>query len=318
MTSFIIMITGGITLFLFGLNTLKSLLFTITNTRFKNILTSFVNSNFKAFLFGIVATAIMQSSSGLTAIAIVLLSSDLLNLKSTVLIILGSNVGTCITPFIFTFNIGDYSLVFIIIGYLLTALKKNILKTLGNIIISLGLIFLGLNFLESGLNGISEASLLNSIFSLNKSPIFSLTISTLLATILQSSSATIAITQSLYESNIITLTNSIFFMLGANIGTTISSYSYASNLKKEAKVAIKINIFLNILGSLVFIIFIKHFEILILKVGTLLKASKELTVAYSHLLFNIISSLTIFIFFDFLFNLATKKIFRVDTDLKIC
>ena len=318
MTSFIIMIIGGITLFLFGLNTLKSLLFTITNTRFKNILTSFVNSNFKAFLFGIIATAIMQSSSGLTAIAIVLLSSDLLDLKSTVLIILGSNVGTCITPFIFTFNIGDYSLVFIIIGYLLTIFKKNILKTLGNIIISLGLIFLGLNFLESGLNSVSETSLLNSIFSLNKSPIFSLTISTLLATVLQSSSATIAITQSLYESNIITLTNSIFFMLGANIGTTISSYSYASNLKKEAKVAIKINIFLNVLGSLIFIIFIKYFEILILKVETLLKASKELTVAYSHLLFNIISSLTIFIFFDFLFNLATKKIFRVDTDLKIC
>lgn len=317
MISLIINVIGGITLFLFGLNSLRSSLFNLASEKFKLILSRFTNTNIKAFLLGITSTAIIQSSSGITAITIILLSTDILPLKAAVLIILGSNIGTCFTPFLFTFNIGNYSLLLIILGYFFLIRKKDKIKLTGNIIISLGLVFLGLNFLDLGLNDISNYSQFTYLFT-TKSNFLSLIISTIITSLLQSSSATIAITQSLYQNSIITLTSSCFFMLGANIGTTISSYSYAKSLNSSAKLAIKINILFNILGSLIFIILLKPFIIFLNYLKDTFNLTNQLTVAYSHLIFNLLTSLITFIFFDFLFSFSLRKIFKVDTNLKMC
>lgn len=317
MISLIINVIGGITLFLFGLNSLRSSLFNLTSEKFKLILSRFTNTNIKAFLLGITSTAIIQSSSGITAITIILLSTDILPLKAAVLIILGSNIGTCFTPFLFTFNIGNYSLLLVILGYFLSIRKKDKIKLTGNIIISLGLVFLGLNFLDLGLNDISNYQTFTYLFT-TKSNFLSLIISTIITSLLQSSSATIAITQSLYQNSIITLTSSCFFMLGANIGTTISSYSYAKSLNSNAKLAIKINILFNILGSLIFIILLKPFIIFLNYLKDTFNLTNQLTVAYSHLIFNLLTSLITFIFFDFLFSFSLRKIFKVDTNLKMC
>lgn len=318
MISLIITIIGGITLFLFGLNSLRSSLFNLTSEKFKLILSRFTNTNIKAFLLGITSTAIIQSSSGVTAITIILLSTDILSLKSAVLIILGSNIGTCFTPFLFTFNIGNYSLLLVILGYFLSIKKKDKIKLMGNIIISLGLIFLGLNFLDLGLNDIVNNSTFISLFTNTRSNFFSLITSIIITSLLQSSSATIAITQSLYQNNIINIASSCFFMLGANIGTTISSYSYAKSLNNNAKLAIKINILFNILGSLIFIIVLTPFINLLSYLRDTFDLNKELIVAYSHLIFNLSTSLVTFIFFNFLFDFSLRKIFKVDTVLKMC
>lgn len=318
MISYIFTIIGGITLFLFGLNVFKQLLFNLTNENIKLFISRFTNTNLKAFLLGIVSTAIMQSSSGITAISIVLLSTNIINLKTTVLIMLGSNIGTCLTPFIFTFDIGNYSLIFIIIGYILSSFKFNKIKILGNIIISLGLVFLGLNFLDLGLNNLSTSDSFINLFKLTNSSFFSLIISLILTSLLQSSSAVIAIAQSLYHGKIISLTNACFYMLGANIGTTISSYTYALSLNNNAKIAVKINILFNIFGTIIFIVFLKPFILFLEKIENLFNLSKQLTVAYSHLIFNIISTIITFAFFNFLFTFSLTKIFKVDTNLKMC
>lgn len=314
MTFFIIFIIGGISLFLIGLSNTKDSLYSLNSISFKKIISKLTNKNISSFFIGILLTAIIQSSSGITAITIVFLSTNILSFKSAALIILGSNIGTCITPFIFTLNIDSFSLIIIAIGYILSIIKQNKVHIIGNIIISLGLIFLGLNFLNYGLSFLEQNIIFSNILKNTKTPFLAIIISSLIATILQSSSATIAITQSLYQNNLINLQSGLGFMLGANIGTCIATYILALSSSKESKLAIKVNIIFNIIGAVVFFVFLNPFSNFLLILENKFNIEKDLIIAYSHLIFNIVSTLIVFVFFDKFLILCTKKFLKVDTN----
>ena len=311
MKNYFIFLIGGLSLFLIGLNSMRESLFTLNSNSLKTTIKKLTNHKLTSFLIGIIFTAIIQSSSGVTAITIAFLSSGLLSFEASVLIILGSNIGTCITPFIFTFNIDKYALLIVVLGYILSLVNRHKIKILGNIIIGLGLIFLGLGFLDYGLNYLSQNILFTNILKNTKSPFLSIIISSFVATILQSSSATIAITQSLYNNQIISIYSALGFMLGANIGTCLASYVLAISSSKEAKLAIKVNIIFNIIGALAFFIFLKPFANLLLFLENYYQLTKSVTIAYSHLIFNITSTLIVFIFFKQFLYVCTKKLFQV-------
>ena len=115
MKNYFIFLIGGLSLFLIGLNSMRESLFTLNSNSLKTTIKKLTNHKITSFLIGIIFTALIQSSSGVTAITIAFLSSGLLSFEASVLIILGSNIGTCITPFIFTFNIDKYDLLIVVL-----------------------------------------------------------------------------------------------------------------------------------------------------------------------------------------------------------
>jgi phosphate:Na+ symporter len=298
---------------LFGLNFLRESLFKLNNLKLQKIIKSATSTKFKAFLIGIFTTVLIQSSSGVTAIVIAFICAKLLDFKSGVMIMIGSNIGTTVTAFLFTFEIEKYGLIFIIIAGMLLFSKKKKIINISEIISGFGILFLGLDFMNQGFYELSKSEyFLNFSVELSKNRITAFSAGTLIAFLLQSSSVTISLSQSLYHLSQVSLNSAIAIMLGANLGTAIASIIPAVSSTKEAKAAVYINIIFNLFGGILFIILLDPFSefLKLIESGFL---NKKMTIAYSHLIYNTITAIIFYFFVDFFISRTIKlHNFKVD------
>lgn len=302
-------ILTGLLLFLFALDQIKFDLNSLFASKLQIYISKFVNTKFKSFLFGCIASAIMQSSSGTTAIAITLCSSKYISPKQCLGIIIGANLGTCLTTFIAAINIDNIFYYFIIIGTFLFFCFKSI-KKYSILIIYIGFMLLGLDILNNGFNAIINNEFIYSIINnIQTSSLLSILFGILSTAIIQSSSGIISIVEEMYISNLVNLNSSIAIMLGANIGTTLTGYIATINTNKFTKNIINMNLVFNILGVLLFIIiyipFINHIKNMELKYFSY---NIKFSIAYSHFIFNLITVVLGYIFFNFFtYFLKTKE-----------
>lgn len=289
-SSTITFVFSGILLFLFALDQIKFNLNNLFISKLQFYIQKSVNTKFKSFLCGCLASALIQSSSGVTAIAIALLSSKYIKQKECLGIIIGANLGTCLTAFILAINISNISLYIIILGILLFFIFSNYKKFL-ILIIYVGLMLLGLDILSEGFNSIINNkyiyNIINNIQSINS---LSVLFGIFTTAVIQSSSGLIGVVEEMYFNNLISITSSLLIMLGANIGTTITGYLSTINTKNNTKRIINLNLIFNILGVLLFIIFFKPFinHIKIIEKSFFLDNIK-FSIAYAHFLFNLIT-----------------------------
>ena len=293
-----------------GLNYLKNNLYNNNLNKIKTLLEHITSNNLRSFIFGIFATIILQSSSAFTALIIVFLGTNLVSLKTAILLILASNIGTCFSPFIFSLNFNNFSFLFLFIGLILILTKKHKCNLLGNIIIDIGFIFLGLALLNQ------SVSILNSfgffdLFLKSNHDLFTFLISILLTCITQSSSLIIALTQTLYQNDIFDLSKSLIFVLGANVGTCIATYLYTLSFPYKVKFAIKTNILFNLFSAILFFLFIKYFCILTLFLKNILSLNKPATIALFQLIFNMFPALIVFLFYNKIYFFITKYFFML-------
>ena len=289
-----------------GLNFLKSNLYNANFVKLKLSLEKLSKNNIYSFLFGIFATMILQSSSALTAIIIAFLGANLIDLKPAILIILASNIGTCLTPFIFALNIKYITFILFFIGYILILLKKNKLALIGNIIIDVGFIFLGLRITNYSISCFSENGFFDIFFYNKQNNFLSFFLSILLTMITQSSSLVIVITQTLYQNDVFNLYQSLIFVLGSNIGTCIATYLYTFSFPSKVKIAIKVNIIFNILSAFIFILLLKYFCHITLFIKNLLLLNKPATIALFQLIFNFVPTIIIFMFYNKIYFLISN------------
>ncbi|HHZ11199.1 MAG TPA: Na/Pi cotransporter family protein, partial [Acholeplasmataceae bacterium] len=248
----VLAVAGGLTLFLFGLNLMRSALIKLNNEKLKGILSKATGSNFRALITGILATVLVQSSSGVTAISVALICADLLTLSQGLMIMIGANIGTTATAFIFTLQIEKFSLVFVILGYILLLSRKERISTIGTMIVGFGILFLGIDIMNAGLSFISESRyFLNMMLLLSENALNSFLGGALISALLQSSSVTIGLSQNLYAIGAIGLKPAVGIMLGANVGTAVASLVVAVSSTKEAKAALYVNVLFNLVGGVI-------------------------------------------------------------------
>ena len=240
---------------------MREALANINKERLKKILEKTSGSTFKAFITGILTTALIQSSSGVTAITVAFMANNLLNFTQGVMIMLGANIGTTLTAFIFSLNIENYALVIISIAYILSFFKSRKIKGIANSLLGLGILFQGIFFMNEAFTNIasSKTFILITVF-IAKNPILAFFGGTILSALIQSSSATIGLTQNLYALNIINLKSAVCLMLGANLGTTIASLIVAIGSDELSIKAINVNILFNLVGGIIFLIIINPFS----------------------------------------------------------
>ena len=201
------------------------------------------------------------------------------------------------------------SIVFILIISFITYLVIYKYRKITILFIYIGLMLLGLDILNIGFNNIINNNYIyNIIKTSQESTLLSVLFGIFSTAIIQSSSGIIGIVENMYDSNLINLSSSISIMLGANIGTTLTGYLATINTSNNTKTIINRNLLFNIIGVFLFILFLKPFIIYINNIqNKYFTHNLKLSIAYAHFIFNLITVILAYIFFNVLTININKK-----------
>jgi phosphate:Na+ symporter len=300
-------VIGGLGLFLFGMVLMSEGLKRIAGPKLKNILESMTSRPIAAFLVGAGVTAIIQASGATTVMAIGLVNAGMLTLRQAIGVIIGANVGTTVTAWIVSISglnldITLYSLPAVGLGFFLhIGGRSRRTKSLGQIILGFGILFLGIGILKDAFRPLEKSQGVQELLiSLGNKPLLAFLAGIVITILVQSSSASIAIVQLLamdgaFGSNWETAFNvAIPFVLGANIGTTITAQLAALQANRNARRAAWAHTMFNVLGAVIaypfvalgwyrtFIAMISPWEL-----GATTIASE---IALGHTMFNVVNS----------------------------
>jgi len=304
----IFLTVGGLGLFLFGMGMMSDGLKKVAGQKLKNILESMTKRALIAFLVGAGVTALVQSSSATTVMVVGFVNAGLLTLKQAICVVIGTNVGTTATAWLVSISglgalkITTYALPAVGIGFLLEVLgKTRRTKSIGQILLGFGILFVGIGFMKDAFRPLEESPKVHELFqALGNKPVLAILAGTAVTMLLQSSSAAIAIVQLLamggaFGSNWETaLDVAIPFVLGSNIGTTITAQFAALRTNLNARRTAWAHTIFNVLGALIAYPFI-HFGLfgsLVLTVSpwTLGPSTIAPCIALAHTIFNVTNS----------------------------
>ena len=234
---------GGLAIFLFGMNYMSGSLQAAAGDRMRAILGAVTKNPLVGVLAGALATAVLQSSSATTVMTIGFVSAGLMGLRQAIPIIMGANIGTTITAQLIAFKLSDYVLAIVFAGFVIMSLAKNEQRKLGGrALFGFGLLFLGIGTMGDAMKPLAEDPLFATMISqVTGVPVLGVLVGTLMTVIVQSSSATIAVLQNLASvpgpdgASIIGLEGAIPFLLGDNLGTTITALLASIGQSRDAK-----------------------------------------------------------------------------------
>jgi phosphate:Na+ symporter len=252
----------GVAILLFGMILLEEGFRAFTKGPLQEILKKATNKLYKSISIGVFMTALIQSSSLLTVIAISFISAGLIDLAAGIGIVFGANIGTTATDWLVAgfglhIQIASLSMPMLVFGTVLAFQKKSNLKAIGNILIGLGFFFLGIHYMKEGFDTFKDS------FDLAKYAIpgfLGLVVFTFLGiiitTILQSSSATLALILTSLAVGQITYHNALALAIGANIGTTITAVIGAISANVEGRRLAGAHMVFNMVTGIVALVFI--------------------------------------------------------------
>ena len=255
---------GGLGMFLYGMNIMADGMQKTAGSKMSSFLGMLTNNRFLAVALGALITAIIQSSGATTVMVVGFVSAGVLNLSQAVGVIMGANIGTTITAWIVSMSqLGDafevmkpgfYAPAIIGIGALLLVFAKSQKKkTIGEIMIGLGLLFIGLDFMSGSINPYTDAPIFAKAFEiLGGNPLLGMIIGALVTALLQSSSASVGILQTLSMNGIVTTNAAIYITLGQNIGSCVTAMLSSMGGSRTAKRAAVMHLTFNVIGAIVF------------------------------------------------------------------
>jgi phosphate:Na+ symporter len=299
---------GGLGLFLFGMGLMSDGLKKVAGRKLRKIVESMTKKPLIAFLVGAGVTALVQSSSATTVMVIGFVNAALLTLQQAICVIIGTNVGTTATAWLVSissvgaFKITIYALPAVGFGFLMMTLgTTRRTKSIGQIMLGFGILFLGINFMKDAFQPLQDSPRIQELFvSLGDRPILAILAGAVITTLLQSSSAAIAIVQILASGGAFgsdwqkVLDVSIPFVLGSNIGTTITAQLAALQANLNAKRTAWAHTIFNTLGVCIAYPFVYFglFGALVYKISPweLGPATIAANIAIAHTVFNVANS----------------------------
>ncbi|MEE9370481.1 MAG: Na/Pi cotransporter family protein [Sedimentisphaerales bacterium] len=253
---------GGLGLFLFGMQLLSEGLKKAAGQRIRKLLTALTKHRVVAMLVGALTTCLIQSSSATTVMTVGFVNASLLTLKQALCVVLGANIGTTFTAWLVSglavFKITSYSLPAIGIGFLMQMLgKSQRIRNLGSVLLGFGILFTGIDFMKKGFSPLQDSQQMQqALIWLGQNPILAILAGTVVTMLLQSSSATIAMIQILAFNGAfggdwsVALRIAIPFILGDNIGTTITAEIAAIRTSLPARQTARGHTLFNVIGVL--------------------------------------------------------------------
>jgi phosphate:Na+ symporter len=298
MKEFVFGIMGGTALLMFGVDMMSKGLEKASGKLMKKLLSILAGNVVSAFLCGTFLTALVQSSTAITVITVGFVNAGLMTLSQAVGIIFGANIGTTITAqlmaFSLEFNITDYALPALAVGFGISYISKNkTLKYIGQAIMGFGLMFLGLKTLHSGVPFMRENETLRYFFETYASvPIVGILLGIVATALVQSSSATVGLVIILAQAGLLDLTSAVCIMLGDNIGTCFTAQIASLAGNKNARRTAWAHTLYNAIGVLIVALILPHFVFLVQYLTTYFQPDADISIkiANSHTVFNVLSA----------------------------
>ena len=328
---------GAMGMFLYGMNLMSSGLQKAAGDRLRGFLSAMTSNPFKRVMTGVGITALIQSSSATTVMVVSFVNAGLLTLVQAIGVIMGANIGTTITAWMvsllgFKADISILAVPLMLLGFLFSNSKKNQHKNIGELIVGFSLLFLGLSFMKESVPDLKQTpEVLEFVRQWSGygfwSVLIFLGVGTVLTLILQSSSATMAITLIMLSMGWIPFPMACAMVLGENIGTTITANIAASVGNHSAKRAALSHTIFNVFGVIWALILFRPFLGLVGRIiefmGFPNPAADGFAVADAdgpsstaalyglsmlHTLFNLINTLILVWFTGFIATLVTKMV----------
>ncbi|WP_207420654.1 Na/Pi cotransporter family protein [Desertivirga brevis] len=285
MLEIILMVLGGLGLFLFALNNLSDSLKALLGDKAKKLLGIFTKNVLTAILTGTIITIILDSSSAVIILTIVLVNAGALTFRQSMGIVMGANIGTTFSSQLIALDIGQYSPIPILIGLILsiTAKSKKI-SGAARVVLYFGILFFGLYTMERAVEPLKGHENFLSWMARLDDPLRGTAIGALVTLVIQSSSATVGMVITLAKKGLINLSGGIAVMLGSELGTCSDTLLATIRSDKQAIKTGAFHLLFNVIsiavGLLLFPIYTKFIE----QIST--GASLEQKIANAHMLFN--------------------------------
>ena len=254
----ILTLLGALGMFLYGMNMMSSGLQKTAGNRMRNLLGAMTSSPFKGVMTGIGITSIIQSSSATTVMVVGFVNASLLTLNQAIGVIMGANIGTTVTAWLvsllgFKADISIFAVPLMALGFVLSIAKKEKYRNISEFIIGFSLLFLGLSLMKNSVPDLRQTPEILSFIQQwtgygFSSVIIFLVFGTVLTLILQSSSATMALTLIMMSMGWIPFPMAAAMVLGENIGTTITANIAAAVGNPNARRAALAHTFFNVFG----------------------------------------------------------------------
>ncbi len=314
----------GLALFLYGMNTMGDALKRCGGNRMKSILSSLTSNQFKGFLLGLGVTAVIQSSSATTVMVVGFVNSGLMTLTQTIGIIMGANVGTAVTSWLTGLSgieggdsVGSilawlkpsaWMPILAVAGLCITMFAKNDRKKdVGHVFLGFSVLMIGMDLMSESVSGLKGDPNFASILTMFENPVLGILAGLVLTAIVQSSSASVGILQTLTTTGAITYGAAIPIVMGQNIGTCVTALISSIGANKNARRAALIHLYFNVIG--VAVIYIGFFVLDLIFSFPFVSATVDMWgVAGIHTVFKLISVILMAPFCKYLEKLARLTI----------
>ncbi len=254
---------GGLCLFLFGMNVMGQALERRAGNRLKSLLGRMTANKIAGLLTGLAVTAIIQSSSATTVMVVGFVNSGLMTLKQAIHVIMGANIGTTVTAWILSLAGIDSKNVFVsllkpssftpvlaLVGIILYMISKDSRrKDTGMVLLGFATLMYGMESMSDAVSGLREIPEFRQMFIVFTNPILGVFSGAILTAIIQSSSASVGILQSLASTGAVSYAAAIPIIMGQNIGTCVTALISSVGTGKNARRAALVHLGFNVIGT---------------------------------------------------------------------
>ena len=317
----IIRFVGALGMFIYGMQIMAQGLENAAGNKMKSLLEVLTKNKLMGVLLGAAITAVIQSSSATTVMVVGFVNAGIMNLTQAMGVIMGANVGTTVTGWLVSsvewakfLSPTTLAPIAVMLGVIIMLTgKRRSSKEIASIVVGFGLLFIGITSMSSAVAPLQESEGFRSIFvTLGNNPLLGILAGALVTAIIQSSSASVGILQSLAAAGLVPFSAAIYIIMGQNIGTCITAILSSLGAKKNAKTAALMHLLFNIIGTIIFsVIAIVYFEVLHPEAGVGIITQTEISIV--HTAFNIGTTVLLFPVSSWIIKLA-KKIGRVEED----
>lgn len=313
----IVMLLGGLALFLFGMDFMGKNLSKAAGGKLERILGRLTADPFRAVLLGAAVTAVIQSSSATTVMVVGFVNSGIMTLHQAVGVIMGANIGTTVTSWVLSLAGIESSNMFVkmlkpdsfapVLGLIGVGLylfaKKRKRKNIGGILIGFAILMTGMEAMSGAVAPLKEIPAFTNLFVMFSNPVMGMLLGALLTAVIQSSSASVGILQALCATGAVSYSCAIPIIMGQNIGTCATAMISAARSGRNAKRAAFIHLYFNLIGTILFmgVFYAVH---TVFPFDFMENSADAAGIAAVHSIFNIVTMLALFPFSSGLERLA--------------
>lgn len=309
MTTYVINLIGllgGLALFLFGMDVMGDALERQAGGKLQTILAKMSSNVFRGFFLGLAVTAVIQSSSATTVMVVGFVNSGIMTLKQAVGVIMGSNVGTTVTSWILSLTAleGDSLLIQLfkpstlapllgtagIVLYLFT--KSDRKKGIGTILLGFMVLMTGMQLMSDSMQFLKTEEWFAKLMISFSNPLLGITVGALLTAVIQSSSASVGILQSLCSTGVVLNGTALPIILGQNIGTCVTALISTVGANRNARRTAMVHLYFNLVGVGLFVIMFYGIGLFV-PWKFLNDTANEMGIALIHTGFNVLTTVVL-------------------------